>query len=96
MIEVAKAANVDARDLVDRSVYDAIRKSVGKLWRALLVMTSDYSLIDRTPMFYARTYDRGSLTSDRTAPGQATLPISFRSASDIFPAECAPTASNTS
>ncbi len=39
-------------------------------------MTSDYSLIDRTPMFYARTYDRGSIdTSDRTAPGQATLEL---------------------
>jgi hypothetical protein len=76
MIEVAEVAGLDARDLVDRSVYDAIRKSVGKLWRALLVMTSDYSLIDRTPMFYARTYDRGSLSGDRTSPGRAILALS--------------------
>jgi hypothetical protein len=75
IIEVAAVSNLDARDLVDESVHGAIRKSVGKLWRALLVMTSDFSLIDRTPMFYARIYDRGTLIAERTSPGHATLEL---------------------
>jgi hypothetical protein len=39
------------------------------------VMTSDFSLIDRTPMFYARIYDRGSLSAERTAAGHAALDL---------------------
>ena len=73
ILEVARAAAVDARELTASTVRVAIVGTVGKLWHALLVMTSDDSLINRTPMFYARSYDRGSLTAHRIAPGRAEL-----------------------
>ena len=49
--------------------------------------------LDRGADFTDCNYD---YANTRTAPGHATLSISLRSASDIFPAEWAPTASNTS
>jgi hypothetical protein len=71
--ELARASGIDARDLTDASVAVAIAGNVAKLWRALMVVTSDDALLRRTPMFYARSYDRGSLSGERVAPGRAEL-----------------------
>jgi hypothetical protein len=73
MIEVAREVKADPVALTAVVVHDAIRATVGTLWRALLVVTSDYTLLRRTPMFYARSYDRGSLSGERKSPGRALL-----------------------
>lgn len=73
VIEVARDAGIDARALTDETIYEVVRGTVGRLWRVLMSMTSDLTLLNRTPMFYARSYDRGSLTGERTAPGHAEL-----------------------
>lgn len=71
--EVAREAGVDARVVAEESVDFAVRATVGKLWRMLLSVTGDLTLLQRTPMFYARSYDRGALSGDRIAPGRAAL-----------------------
>jgi hypothetical protein len=70
---VAREMDVDARVLVDETAYHAVRTTVGTLWRVLLTMTGDLTLLRRTPMFYARSYDRGALTGERIEPGRAEL-----------------------
>jgi hypothetical protein len=70
---VAREAGVDARELVAATVHEAITGTVARIWRALLVMNSDDALLGRTPRFYARSYDRGSLTAARVGPGHSEL-----------------------
>lgn len=74
MRAIAEEVEVTPAELVDGSVSDAIKGTVGKRWwRPLLRITNDYSLLARVPMFYARSYDRGSLVGERTGPGRASL-----------------------
>ncbi len=73
VVEVARGGGVDVRALTDETIHEVVRGTVGKLWRVLMTMTSDLTLLSRTPMFYARSYDRGSLTGERVAPGRAEL-----------------------
>ena len=75
LVEVAREAALDAKDLVASSVHAAITETVGRLWRALLVMNSDDALLGRTPRFYARSYDRGSLTAARVGRGHSELSL---------------------
>lgn len=70
---VARVAGVDAHTLTDASVHEAITGTVGFLWRALLRLTDDYALLRRAPMFYARSFDRGALSGERTGKGRAEL-----------------------
>lgn len=73
VIAVAREGAVDARELTEASVHAAITGTVHTLWRALMVITDDDALLRRTPMFFARSYDRASLSGERTEPGRAEL-----------------------
>jgi hypothetical protein len=72
----ALEAGIPAPELVEETVLAAIKDTVGKRWwRPLLRVTTDLALLGRTPMFYARSYDKGSLTGERIGPGRATLTL---------------------
>ena len=72
-VAIARETGIEAGELVASSVHEAITGTVARIWRALLVMNSDDALLGRTPRFYARSYDRGSLTAARIARGHSEL-----------------------
>lgn len=45
------------------------------IWRLLLRVTTDSALVSRTPVLYARTFDRGALTSEIVSPGRAKIAV---------------------
>jgi len=73
VVELSREAGADPREVTDATVHYAVRSTVGTLWRVLMKMTGDLTLLRRAPMFYARSFDRGSLTGERISPGHAEL-----------------------
>jgi hypothetical protein len=67
-----QAAEVVHRNAVKAGVEQTFRS----VWRLLLRVTTDNALVTRTPMFYAKTYDTGSLTARIVSPGRAELVLS--------------------
>jgi hypothetical protein len=49
------------------------QRSFRTVWKVLLRFTSDEAIVARTPLFYAKAYDTGKLTSAITAPGRAEI-----------------------
>ena len=49
----------------------AIEHMVRSVWRILLRLTSDESLVARVPVFYPKSWNRGRLVARMVAPGQA-------------------------
>jgi hypothetical protein len=61
-------------ELVHRNAVRAgVEQTFRSLWRLLLRVTTDSALVSRTPLFYAKTYDTGTLRARITAPGRAEL-----------------------
>jgi hypothetical protein len=52
-----------------------MENTLGTIWRVLLRFTSDSALIQRTPLFYRKTFDVGSLEGDIPEPGHAVTTL---------------------
>lgn len=59
-------------------------RTLGGVWRVLLRFTSDRALIQRTPVFYRKSYDVGVLDGDIPEPGYAVTTLrAYPDISDI-------------
>jgi len=84
---LAEIARATQRDLLTMDA-DAVRRGTERtfttVWRVLLRLTTDAALITRTPTFYAKGYDTGTLAARIPAPGRAELELTgFPEISDI-------------
>lgn len=52
-----------------------MENTVSSLWRVLLRFTSDRALIQRTPLFYRKTFDTGTLEGDIPEPGHSVTTL---------------------
>jgi hypothetical protein len=52
-----------------------MENTLGGIWRVLLRFTSDRALIQRTPLFYRKTFDVGVLEGDIPEPGHAVTTL---------------------
>lgn len=63
-------------ELVHRNAVRAgTEQTFRGVWRLLLRVTTDSALVTRTPLFYAKTYDTGTLTARISSPGRADLAL---------------------
>jgi hypothetical protein len=52
-----------------------VEQRLKTVWRVLLRFTSDEALVARTPIFYAKTYDTGRLSSRVVSPGRGEIEL---------------------
>jgi hypothetical protein len=79
---VADVVGKDPIELQKWVVREAVGNTIHKFWRALLVRVWDSAIVKRTPIVYAKTFDRGALQvasfSDHAAElvlsGWSTMP----------------------
>jgi len=72
---VAEEAGQDAEVLLDRAVRRATQRTLATVWRVMLRFTSDDALVARTPLFYAKSRNKGRLLARKTAPGRAEIEL---------------------
>lgn len=53
----------------------SLERTMTLLWRALLHITSDEALINRTPLFWSRSYSQGELTAKMRGYGEAEVSL---------------------
>ncbi len=84
---LAEIARISRRDLLAMDA-EAMRRGGERtfttLWRVLLRLTTDHALITRTPTFYSKAFDTGTLTARIPSPGRAELELTgFGDISDV-------------
>lgn len=84
---LAEIARLTGRELLAMDA-EAVRRGAERtfstMWRVLLRITTDSALITRTPTFYSKGYDTGTLTARIPSPGRAELELTgFGEISDI-------------
>ncbi len=65
----------DPLDLNDEVSRLGTERAFGTVWRVFLRFTTDAALISRTPVIYAKTYDRGRIVPRITQPGVAEVDL---------------------
>ena len=65
----------DMAELHEEVARVTVERTLRTLWRLLLRFTSDDALIARTPRFYARTFERGTLVVRLVTPGRAEIHV---------------------
>lgn len=53
----------------------SIERTMRTVWRVLLRLTTDNALISRTPVIFARSYNRGRLVAQIPVPGRAEVTL---------------------
>jgi hypothetical protein len=74
-VHAAEAAGRDVLALHRDVVRLGVERTYRSVWRLILRLTTDSALVSRTPLLYAKTYDRGSLTSRIVSPGRAEIAL---------------------
>ena len=59
--------------LLERVIPLAMERSFSTVWRVFMRMTSDAALIQRTPLVYRRSRNRGTMTARLVAPGEGEV-----------------------
>jgi hypothetical protein len=72
---IARESGLGLEQLYERAVPLAVERSFGSVWRIFLRFTSDAALIARTPIMYAKSRSRGTMTSTLVAPGEAVVEV---------------------
>lgn len=72
---IARHAGTDVATLHERVARISIERTMRSLWRVLLRFTTDKALISRTPVIFAKSYNRGRLIADIPAPGQGEIEL---------------------
>ncbi len=62
-------------DLHSEVARVSIERTMRTLWRMLLRLTSDQALISRTPVIYAKSYNRGRLLAEIPRSGHAEVKL---------------------
>ena len=68
---VAKRVGRDPGDLHGEMAHIASERTIRTLWRILLRLASDEALVARAPVFYSKTWNRGTLLVRVVKPGLA-------------------------
>jgi len=84
---LAEVARITGRELLTMDA-EAMRRGAERtfstLWRVLLRLTTDNALITRTPTFYSKGFDTGTLTAKVPSPGRAEVELTgFPAISDV-------------
>jgi hypothetical protein len=66
---LARAAGRDLPSLHVELARVSIDRALRRFWKLLLKLTSDEALISRSPVIFARSYNRGRLVSSIPEPG---------------------------
>lgn len=74
--ELAGSAGKTVSELHSEVARVSIERTMRTVWRMLLRVTTDNALISRTPVIFARSYNRGRLSAAIIAPGRAELTLS--------------------
>ena len=72
---IADAAGRERFGLHAQIVRMGVERTLKTLWRLILRFTTDAALVQRTPLIYSKTFDRGELTSRIAAPGRSELTL---------------------
>ena len=59
---IARELGKDPIEFQKWVVKVAVGRTVNRVWRVLLARVKDGALVDRAPLLYSKTFDRGSLT----------------------------------
>ncbi len=70
---IAAQAGRDVESLYREVVREGVKRTLKTVWRMLLRLINDNSLISRTPSIYGRGHDTGSVTADIPEPGRAEI-----------------------
>jgi hypothetical protein len=71
--EVAHDLGRNISDLHVEVARISIERTMRTLWRMLLRLTTDNALVSRTPLIFAKSYNRGRLEARITGPGRAEI-----------------------
>jgi len=72
---VAKAAGRDLPSLHVELARIGVERAFRRFWRILLKVTSDAALVSRTPVIFAKSYNRGRLVPAIVAPGRGHVEL---------------------
>jgi hypothetical protein len=72
---LAKAAGRDLPSLHLELAKISVDRALRRFWRIFLKLTSDEALVSRTPVIYAKSFNRGRLTSAVPAPGKGQVEL---------------------
>ena len=73
--EIAQDLGRSTRDLHTEVARVSIERTFRTMWRVLLRLTTDNALISRTPVIFARSYDRGRLRANIPVPGRGEITL---------------------
>jgi hypothetical protein len=74
--EIAADVGKSVADLHTEVARISIERTMRTVWRVLLRLTTDSALISRTPVIFARSYNRGKLFSSIPEPGRGEIMLS--------------------
>jgi hypothetical protein len=72
---LAKAAGRDLPALHIELARIGVERTIRRFWRMLLKVTSDSALVSRTPVIFAKSYNRGRLVPAIVAPGRGHVEL---------------------
>ena len=73
--ETARELGRSTADLHTEVARLSIERTFRTVWRVLLRLTTDGALISRTPVIFARSYDRGRLRASIPIPGRGEITL---------------------
>jgi hypothetical protein len=73
---VAKASGRDMLELHADAIRLGMKRTLKNIWKPLLKLTTDQALFKRTPLFYSRAYEGGSLVATGLENGRGELVLS--------------------
>ena len=73
--QLAAEVGTNIAELHERVARRSIDLTIRKFWRVLLRVTTDRALVSRTPVIFARSYNRGRLESRVVSPGRGEVKL---------------------
>jgi hypothetical protein len=74
--ELARGQGQTIAELHENVARISVERTLRTVWRVLLRLTTDAALISRTPVLFARAYNRGKLEARIPTPGRAEVTLS--------------------
>jgi len=74
--ELARSNGQTIAELHENVARISVERTLRTVWRVLLRLTTDAALMSRTPVLFARAYNRGKLEAHIPTPGRANVTLS--------------------
>ena len=72
---IAAEVGTDVASLHERVATVSVERTFRTVWRVLLRLTTDKALVSRTPLVFARSYNRGRLAAEVPRPGRGEITL---------------------